>query len=336
MLSRSHTLSRVPWLQGLLTLAFLATATGAQRRAPAPHQRHSGVPFEIVSCSLGCMPGPSGEIGCGTTDIAVNTEIRVTFSLPVARASLNASTFQLVEIGTGRFPPSVLTLDPADPSTVVFRPQMSFDSGGNPLFGLIPDRSYLLRIPGTLLDPLGPYLTSVDGQPNRTRLQCVLETTLGVEDPHPGRPRVKLQVLAVLERDPETGLPTLIGRVPAQGAVDVLRESPIFFTFDDLMNPATVANPVTGQSSFLRVFLDPDGDPSTLGDQLPIAGRFVLTIDQEHARTQVLFEATGGLPPSGTGRRPALISVDVSPLASDLGGNALLNPGRTVFATESF
>jgi len=308
---------------------------GVRQRAPRPPRTPvAGGSFEIVSCSLGCVRGKFG-FACETAEIHVNEEIRVTFNQPVDPVSISNNSFQMIELATGRTPPAVFTLDPRDPSTIVYRPAMTLDSAGNPVFGLMENHVYVLRLPGTDQDPLGPYVSSIEGEPNRTRLQCTLVASRGVSDPSPGRPRAKLTVLAVLERDPVTGQPTRIGTVPAEGAVDVLRTSPIRIAFDDLMNPATLANPVTGHSDFIHVFFDPDGNVQDRSDQVLVPGSFTLTLDQNGNTTTALFQAPGGLPAAGTRRPPARIVVELSPFIQDLAANALLNPGSTVFSTEA-
>ena len=73
-------MSKRPFAALALALVFCSAAIEAQRstlrRPRAPVSRGS---FEIVSCSLGCVPKPS-LIGCGTTDIHVNEVLRITFN----------------------------------------------------------------------------------------------------------------------------------------------------------------------------------------------------------------------------------------------------------------
>lgn len=322
-------------VRSIVLLALLSVAAEAQRRAPPrPSVVPRGQPFELVACSLGCIPTPDGY-ACTQLEIHVNEEVRLTFNRPVAVASVSVNTFRLVDGVTGQHPPGNFRIDPAHPSTLVYRPQMTFDSAGNPIFGLIDGRTYLLHVPGFEQDPFGPYLTDLDGNPNRTRLQCALVASAGVADVVPGRPFAKLSVRAVLERDPVTGDPVRIGTVPAQGATDVLRASPIELVCGDLMNPATLANPVTGRSSTLRVFFDPDGDVTGAGDWVSVPGTFFIALVPQPPATRVLFQADGGLPASGTQRPPGRVVFVIAPQVQDLAGNALLNPGVTSFTTES-
>lgn len=322
----------------LVALVVLASPAPAQRaqagpRLRGPSPRSSGT-FELVSCSLGCVPGSSG-FACRTSEIHQNDALRFTFNQPVALASVDAGSFQVFDLATGRTPPGSLHLDPLDPNTLVYRPQMSFDSAGNPLFGLQEKHVYLLRLPGLEQDPLGPFVTSVDLVPNRIRLQCQVIASLGVSDAVPGRPTAKITVQAVVERDPVSGEPIRFATVPAEGAGDVSRDGPIDIVFADLMNPATIANPVTGQSSFIRVFFDPDGDVTNVSDQVPVPGSLALSLDQERLTTRARFQADGRLPAAGLQRNPARIVVLLSPQIEDLGANRLANPGRTSFFTEA-
>lgn len=313
-----------------LVLLSLAPLSGGQRSA-RPGPRPVRGTFEIVSCSLGCIPGPT-VIGCGISDIHVNEELRVTFNQPVDPASVNNNSFRVIDLN-GITPPASFSLDPEDPNTLIYRPQMSFDSVGNPIFGLMEGRTYLLTIPGLSVDPAGICLTSVTGQPNQKRMQCVLVASLGVADVVPGRPIAKIFVRAVTERDALSQVPVEVATVPAEDATDVLRSSPIEIVFADLMNPATVANPVTGTSSFLRVFFDPDGNLQDVSDQVPVPGSFQLTLDQAQNTTRATFFGQDGLPASGSA--PGRVVVQLSPLIEDLAGNRLANAGSTSFTTEA-
>jgi hypothetical protein len=319
----------------LTVVSLLALPVAAQQRSPHRRPRPSlgGQPFELVACSLGCVRSPSG-FSCRTVEVHVNEEVRLTFNRPLDLTSVSPNSFRLRD-QTGATPPGHFAIDAQDPATLVYRPAMTFDSAGQPVFGLNDGSTYLLHVPGQDQDPVGPYLTSVDGHPNRTRLQCVLVASAGVADAVPGRPHAKLHVQVVLERDPVTGEPLRIGRVPAEGAIDVLRSSPIELDFADLMNPATLANPVTGHSSFLRVFFDPDGNIMDARDWVSVPGSFTLSLDQTRLVTHVRFVALGGLPASGTGRRPGRVVFSLSSQVMDLGGNTVLNAGVTSFVTEA-
>src|SRR5688572_5302800 len=325
--------SRFLFLSSLFATLVFPLVAQQRSRPPRPRAPRAGPPFEIVACSLGCVRGPDG-FGCTETAIHVNEELRFTFSQPLDPASVNTNSFRIVD-QTGRTPAGSFRLDAQDPGTLVYRPQMSFDSAGNPIFGLMDDQTYLLHLRGTDQDAVGPYLTSVDGVPNRTRLLCTLVASEGVGDPVPGRPVAKLYVQAVLERDPVSGEPVRTGRVPAANATDVLRSSPIELVFGDLMNPATLANPVTGTSSFLRVFFDPDGDVRNVSDWVSVPGSFQLTLNQCRLTTHVFFRATGGLPASGSQRQPGRVVFQISPQVSDVAANTVFNPGVTSFVTEA-
>jgi hypothetical protein len=140
-------------------------------------------------------------------------------------ASISNNSFQMIELVTGRTPPAVFTLDPRDPSTIVYRPAMTLDSAGNPVFGLMENHVYVLRLPGTDQDPLGPYVSSIEGEPNRTRLQCTLVASRGVSDPSPGRTAREAHRAGGPRARPLTGQPTRIGtsrpRVPSTSCARV-------------------------------------------------------------------------------------------------------------------
>ena len=228
--------------------------------------------MSITSCSLSCSDSagnPGAQVSCGVTNVKVNQELRVTFSSEIDQTTVTNNTFQMVELGTGKTPAGAFSLDAHDARTLIYRPQLTFDSSGNPIFGLTEGRSYLLKIPGQVLDPLGPYIRNRIGTPNSSRLQCTLVAS-GIADPKPGRPRVTVTVDRVTGYDANGDPSTFEFNVQAQGATSVFRASPVRMVFDDVMNPATLANPVTNSSGTITAFVDADGDVSTDDDRVPI------------------------------------------------------------------
>jgi hypothetical protein len=300
--------------------------------------------MSIVGCSLQCNDSainPGSQISCGVTNVFVNQEIRLTFSADVDLTTVSNNSFRLVEIGQcpppcspGKTPAGSFTLDPNDPKTLVYRPQLTFDSAGNPIFGLVQDQTYCLTVPGASIDALGPFIRNATGSPNASRLLCTLVASEGVRDANPGRPRATLTVDRVTAYD-QNGEPSAFElNVPAQGAEDVYRFSPVRIVFNDVMNPATLANPVTGLSTFIRGFVDADGDTTNRSDQVALNGTFTVTIDQTAPRTTVIFTPSGGLPSSGSNPPPRKVVIELSPQIADLGGNTLVNAGTTAFTPE--
>ena len=291
--------------------------------------------FRIVACSLGCHSSGTGQLGCDEADIHVNEVLGVTFNKPVDLASVSPAAVQIVASATGQSVPGVFGVDPLDPRRLLFTPQLAFDSAGNPVFGFEEDEIYRFVIPGAALDPLGPWVRSLGGDANTTRLSCILLTTLGVQDAVPGRPSVSVTVDVVTGYDPVTGLPSSIAPgVPAQGATQVFSETDITLSFDDLMNPASLINPVLGTSATVRVLADPDGDLSDPSDQFAIAGTFDLVLNTLAPETRLVFDPQDSLPPAGSAPGQLVIVVDISPDIFDLAGNALINPGVVVFVPE--
>lgn len=270
------------------------------------------VPFQIVECSLGCSGSGFGQLSCEETDVHVNEELRITFNRPFDLATVNPNTFQVIEALTGQTPPGLFTVDPDDDRTLIWRPRLIFDSSGNPVFGLTEDSTYTLNIPGSLLDSFPLYIESTTGEPNATRLRCVMVVTQGVRDVVPGPPTVAI---------------TVFPDQPAQGAVDVDRETDVRFAFDDVMNPGTLLNSITGLSTTITVETDADGDPGTSDDRAPVPGFFTITIDLFSSATTVVFDPTGSLPAQ------TAILVTTTDAIEDLAGNALFNPGVNQFTT---
>ena len=291
--------------------------------------------FSIQSCSLGCA-GSSGvnQFSCSITDVFVNQEIRVTFSQELDIRTINNNTVQIVELDTGKTPPGTFSLDPSDKRILIYRPTITFDSSGNPIFGLSANKSYSLRIPGTDLDPLGPYVANMTGQANTSRLQCTLVASRGVFDSSPGAPRLTMTVDVVTARD-MNGTPIGFAEALAQGAVEVFRDTEVRLVFDDIMNPGSLVNPVTGVSDTIRVTIDPDGDTSDLSDQVPLDGTFTITLDQDALITTVVFEPSGGLPSAGSDpmvQRKVVVSLE--PTIADLGGNGVAGSLNFIFTPE--
>jgi hypothetical protein len=293
--------------------------------------------MSIVSCSLACSDSagnPGAQVNCGVTNVKVNQELRITFATPIDPQTITNNSFQVTEIGTGKTPAAAFSLATNDPRTLVYRPQLTFDSTGNPIFGLNEGRSYQLKIPGQVLDPLGPYIRNTIGTPNSTRLLCTLIAS-GIADPKPGRPRVTVTIDRVTGYDPNGEPNAFEFNFPAQGATSVYRLTPVRMVFDDVMNPATLANPVSGISSFIRAFIDANGDLTDSNDRVRIGGTFSITIDQNALRTTVVFTPSGGLPSAGTDPlNLRKVVVELSPQIADIGGLLLLNAGTIAFTPE--
>lgn len=289
----------------------------------------------IATCSLGCSNTGGTQISCGVTDVFVNQEIQLRFTSPVDPTSVSNNSFQITEVTTGKTPAGAFSISSLDPNILIYRPQLTFDSAGLPIFGLELDKTYFLKVPGTALDPLGPYIKSTTGAANSSRLQCTLIASRGVFDARPGRPRASMTIDRVTGYDPAGNPDEFQLNVTASEATDVYRFSPVRIVFDDVMNPATLANPVTGLSSTIEAFVDADGDTSNPADRVPLQGTFTLTVDQNALRTTVIFQPSGGFPSAGStiGEERRIVIV-LSAQIADLGGNTVINPGATNFTPE--
>lgn len=295
----------------------------------------------IIQCSLQCNDSVvnPGQISCGITNVFVNQEIRVAFTNPIDPNSISTNSFRLIEIrpNTGKTPAGTFTIDAVDPRILIYRPQVTFDSAGNPIFGLTRDSVYVFSVPATgRPGELGPFISDTGGSPNSTFLECALTASEDVRDASPGHPRASSFVRRVTGYEPD-GTPILDpNEAPAPGAEDVWRDTTVRLVFDDVMNPATLANPVTGQSSHIRAFVDADGNTADPSDQVALNGSFTVTIDQRvPPSTTVIFTPSGGLPSAGRDAdNPRKIVISLSPQISDLGGNTIVNPGLIAFEPE--
>jgi hypothetical protein len=288
-----------------------------------------GSSMAVSSCVLGCNGPAAGPLNCAVTNVFVNQEFWVEFTQPVNLSSVNKNTFQVVDTITGQSPAGTFSIDPVSNRRVIFRPKLTFDSSGNPVFGLTSGSSYRLSIPGVLSDAQGPYINSQGGQQNQLSLDCFISASSGVNDPVPGAP----SVLALLE---ELDGGDVIASAPAQGQVGAALNSRLRFVFNDIMNPATLVNPATGISTFLKVSIDLDGNLNDTSDQLPLAGQYQIAIDEALKQTTVFFTPAGGFPTAGGDlENPRRVVVDLPPTIVDLGDNPLANAGRIDFVTET-
>lgn len=318
------------WGRFVLFVVVAGSATGV---AGCSAGGGGGSGMTIQTCSLACSDsaGPGTQVSCGVTNVTMNQEIRVTFSSEVDEISATSNSFQLTEIG-GRTPAGTLSLDPNDAKTLVYRPQLIFDSTGNPIFGLSDGKSYALLVPAHGAD-LGPFIRNRVGTPNTTQLSCTLVAG-GLSDPKPGRPRVSVTIDRVTGYDANGEPNSFDFDSPAQGATNVFRGTSLQMAFDDVMNPGTLANPVTNVSSFIRVFVDANGDLSDANDRVQIAGTYSVTIDQANLRSSVIFTPSRSLPSAGAGPDLRKIVLDLSPQIADIGGLPLLNAGVVAFTPE--
>jgi len=298
----------------------------------------AGGPMYIESCSLGCGNGVGGQqVSCSIVNVGRNVEITVLFSEPVALSSVNSSTVRIINTTNGGVPVGTYTLDSEEPRRLIFRPALTFDEVGNPIFALADDETYEITIPGLNQGDNGPFLRSVNGRNNQSRLQCTIRTTEGLLDPVPGSPTAS----AIIEKRKVGPGEVLETWAPAHGASDVsvLNESDeetiIRVEFDDIMNPATLANLSTGQSSTITVKIDPDGNTVDATDQVVQAGFFTVVVDFERLRTTLEFTPSGGFPTGGSDpAAPRAIVMSLPSGLLDLVGNQLSNPGSIVFRPE--
>ena len=311
---------------------------------PAPAgMTHASAPASmfIQSCSLGCSAGaPGTPIGCSLVNLSPNSEIAIDFSQRVDLASVSTFTVQLVNLVNGTIPSGTFQLDEADPSRLIFRPSLDFDVAGNPIFGFEANATYGLRIPGTDLSAGGPFLRSTSGADNSTEMNCVVVTSQPITDVVPGPPTMTAFVTDTLDSatgevtfDPVTHDP--VGGVLLDGATGLETAARIVLIFDDVMNPATIANRSSGQSNSMDVRIDVDGDLSTVGDQVVQLGAWDVSVDAASLlRTTAIFTPTGGhFPDGGTDiANPRMVVSSVTNAVSDLVGNPLANAGTSSFS----
>jgi hypothetical protein len=281
----------------------------------------------IDTCSLGCNRGvgPDGEIQdvtCQVTAIHKNQEIAILFSVPVDMARVNSQSFRVINTATGGVPTGAFVLDPLNDHRLIYRPSLTFDPLGNPIFGFDPLTTYQVLIKGeqgTGVMGLPPFIESTGGRANQSALDCTVRTDTSIADYVPGPPIFTVVVDTI---DPGTG--EIIPGQAAPGAVNVSQNTRLEFTFLDVMNPATLANPSSGLAPYIIVQVDPDGDLGTVNDRVEVFGTFVVDLDLELLVTHLTFTSFQPLPSSGSDlANPRLIVVTVPAGVLDLAGNSV-------------
>ncbi|WP_145200857.1 hypothetical protein [Planctomycetes bacterium Poly30] len=324
--SLSKSLSRVQTLGlAISTLGLAASLSGCTGAAGT---EFSGDLF-IESCSLACTDGASGAaVSCSIVDVTENQEISVLFSEPIDPATVNASSLQVIDVDNGTTPDGLRFVDPLNPNRVIFRPTVSFETGVN--FSFLRNRSYEILIPGVAQGDAGPYIRSIVGRPNQSRLLCTVDTSQGVSDTVPGDPSVEVFV-DTLTLDTSgnpildgNGNPVLtrkqLGADFATKVENIALNSNVYFEFNELMNLPTVANNQFMTSPFIAVELDGDGNLATAGsDRSRIEGNYTVTVDQELLTTSLVFVPSGGFPAASVDDpMPALITVRIPASVVDI------------------
>jgi len=297
----------------------------------------------IETCSLGCGSGEGGtQVSCQFNQAAVNQEIAVFFSEPVDEASISSASFEIIDVSSGASPNGTRFRDPNNPRKVLFRPAISFEDDGSISFGFAQNATYRVLLPGTDQGDSGPFIRSVSGGNNSSRLSCDIRTSQAAVDLVPGPPSVTILIKQAIPSTPDANDFTANVPVTASPIVtDVWQGSDIQFLFNDLMNPATLANPQTGEAAFVRVEIDLDGVLST-PDRTPLFGMYVVELDPIQLRTKMIFTPLGGIPSAGSldplvnpDGLPRRIVITVPNNIQDVAGNALANP-ITVSAIPEF
>ncbi len=294
----------------------------------------SGGTMFIETCTLGCGSGQGGtQVSCQFNQAAVNQEIAVFFSEPVDPSSISSASFQIIDVTSGASPNGTRFLDPNNSRKVLFRPSVTFQGDGSISFGFDQDATYRVLLPGTSQGDPGPFIESVSGGRNSSRLSCDIRTSQPAVDLVPGAPTVQIFVKKANLATPDVN--DFIPDVLVTGSpvvTDVWRGSDIKFVFNDLMNPATLANPATGDAAFVTVEVDLDGDLST-ADRTPLFGSYVVQLDPVVLRTTMTFTPLNGIPSSGSldplvndNGLPRKVVITVPNNLQDVAMNPLANP----------
>ncbi len=296
----------------------------------------------IETCTLGCGSGQGGsQVSCQFNQTAVNQEIAVFFSEPVDPGSISSASFQIINLVSGAAPNGTRFRDPNNPRKLLFRPEVSFEDDGTISFGFEQDATYRVTVPGTAQGDSGPFIRSTGGASNSSRLSCDIFTSQSAVDLVPGPPLVQIFVKTAITAtpDPSDFVPNvLVTDVPP--IVDLWQGSDIRFEFNDLMNPATLANPTTGDSAFVTVEVDLDGNLAT-PDRTTLFGSYTVQLDPIQLRTTMIFTPSEGIPSSGSldplindNGLPRKVIITVPSNLQDVASNPLGNPITAAITPE--
>jgi hypothetical protein len=313
-----------------LSLSALALFSACSTKSGSTPSEGS---FYIVSCTLGCTDGVTGNaINCEIKNTYQNQDISILFSEPFDLFSVNSNSFRVTDVSNGTTPSGQFFSDPTNPRRLIFRPSLTFDQNGTPIHGLASATSYRIFLPGVSQSDPVPFIQSTLGVNNKSRMQCTIKTTEGVIDPVPGRPSVLMFVDQVVGYQPDD-TPIIVSDVLLNGGTeltDVYRRTQVRFEFDDIMNVATLLNPATGDSPNIDIELDEDGDLT------PIDGSFTYFVDLERLTTTLYFGSDVPLPSAGSDPLdPRRIVITLPPAVQDLVANQIDGgKGEHSFVTE--
>ena len=244
--------TQAKWLFGAAVWLGLVGCSSGGGGAPAAQSRG----LFVAGCSLGCSDGADGAaVACTVTTAYRNGEIAVLFSEPVDLGSVNSESFRVRRVDDDSTALGEYALDPLDARRVVFRPALLFGPAGDPQFGF-EDSSYRVVVPGSSQGDSPPFVRSQAGEDNRSRMDCVVAMSLGIEDPVAGAPRAAVEVSQV-----QAGGGTDTVRVSDDpgATTNVSADSTIALLFNEVIDVASALQP--GQ---VELFVDFDGG---LGDQ---------------------------------------------------------------------
>ena len=306
------------FLAGLLSL-FASTGCSSSGADSA------GRDLYIVACSLACTSGSGGDqVSCSIVNTYRNQELSILFSDPVDLLSINSSSFRVVNPENGTSPTGQFFIDPFDARRLIFRPSLTFDQNGNPIYGFDPFTTYEITIPGTEQGDSPPFVQSLSGKPNQSRLLCTVFTSQGIIDPVPGPPSVEYFVTRVTSYDGNgnpNGFQHDVQVVNDPPVTEVWRDTDVRFEFNDIMNVATLLNPSSGNATFIRIEIDEDGNLSTLDDRTVHPGLYSFAVDQEALTTTLTYEPSASFPFDGPSAEK--IAVTVPPPVQDLVANGV-------------
>ncbi len=139
--------------------------------------------FYIESCNLGCSSGAGGNpISCAIVDVHQDASLEFRFTEPLDISSVDPQSLRMIKVQDGSSVPGSYELGPGGLS-LSFRPRLTFDINGTPVYAFEANTTYQVFIGGSAQGDTGSLLRSTLGNTNLSRLQCTINTSLGLLGP---------------------------------------------------------------------------------------------------------------------------------------------------------
>ena len=278
--------------------------------------------FAVKSCNPTCLADP-----CRLGSVAPYQAISLSFNKPIDPLTVTNETVSLEPLSPGS---TTNLLRTVEGNTVRIQPQVTLDPNGNLHYGLQANETYILSLPSHETQG-SPAVHSRRGAANQREIRCSLQTERLTQDPNPSPLTVEVFVV----RDPSNAPGTLESLDSGSNLGPIERAAAFVLVFDDLVNPMTLVDPVSGSPRGIFLNADGDGDLMTTADRFQIRADYVVEFNSAELETHVRIQPLSLLPFPGTGPRPRLCTIEFGTGIIDLFGTPLANPETRSFETQN-